>query len=140
MVGRLAGKVAIVTGASTGIGEGIAELFLKEGANTVICSRALVDIQKVADNIKSDSAEVMALQCDVTKSGEVENMVRRTIEKFGKLDILVKYWIFFLFGSGFFDGSVTAKGYAPFGGRTPRGRRYDDLLGIGHDDTEHFVI
>jgi NAD(P)-dependent dehydrogenase (short-subunit alcohol dehydrogenase family) len=89
MVGRLAGKVAIVTGASTGIGEGIAELFLKEGANTVICSRALVDIQKVADNIKSDSAEVMALQCDVTKSGEVENMVRRTIEKFGKLDILV---------------------------------------------------
>lgn len=89
MAGRLAGKVAIVTGGSTGIGKGIAELFLKEGANTVICSRSLEDIQKVASDISSDNAEVMALVCDVSRSDEVKDMVRKTIEKFGKLDILV---------------------------------------------------
>ena len=89
MAGRLAGKVAIVTGGSTGIGKGIAELFLKEGANTVICSRSLEDIQKVASDISSDNAEVMALVCDVSRSDEVKDMVRKTVEKFGKLDILV---------------------------------------------------
>jgi len=89
MAGRLAGKVAIVTGGSTGIGKGIAELFLKEGANTVICSRSLEDIQKVASDISSDNAEVMALVCDVSKSDEVKDMVKKTVEKFGKLDILV---------------------------------------------------
>ena len=89
MVGRLAGKVAIVTGGSTGIGKGIAELFLKEGANTVICSRSLENIQKVASDISSDNAEVMALVCDVSRSDEVKDMVRKTVEKFGKLDILV---------------------------------------------------
>jgi len=89
MAGRLAGKVAIVTGGSTGIGKGIAELFLKEGANTVICSRTLEDIQKAADKIKSDSAEVIALQCDVSNSDEVKDMVAKTVERFGKLDILV---------------------------------------------------
>jgi NAD(P)-dependent dehydrogenase (short-subunit alcohol dehydrogenase family) len=89
MAGRLTGKVAIVTGGSTGIGKGIAELFLKEGANTVICSRSLEDIQKVASDISSDNAEIMALACDVSKSDEVKNMVRKTVEKFGKLDILV---------------------------------------------------
>ena len=89
MAGRLAGKVAIVTGGSTGIGKGIAELFLKEGANTVICSRSLKDIQKVASDISSDNAEVMALVCDVSRSDEVKDMVRKTVEKFGKLDILV---------------------------------------------------
>ena len=89
MAGRLAGKVAIVTGGSTGIGKGIAELFLKEGANTVICSRSLEDIQKVASDNSSDNAEVMALVCDVSRSDEVKDMVRKTVEKFGKLDILV---------------------------------------------------
>lgn len=89
MVDRLKDKVAIVTGASTGIGEGIADLFLKEGANTVICSRKQEDVQKVAEKIKNDNAEVMALGCDVSKSDEVENMVKKTVEKFGKLDILV---------------------------------------------------
>ncbi len=89
MAGRLAGKVAIVTGGSTGIGKGIAELFLKEGANTVICSRSLGDIQKVASDISSNNAEVMALQCDVSRSNEVKDMVSKTVEKFGKLDILV---------------------------------------------------
>ena len=89
MAGRLAGKVAIVTGGSTGIGKGISELFLKEGANTVICSRSLEDIQKVASDISSDNAEVMALVCDVSRSDEVKDMVRKTVEKFGKLDILV---------------------------------------------------
>lgn len=89
MVDRLKGKVAIVTGASTGIGEGIADLFLKEGANTVICSRKQEDVEKVAEKIKTDTAEILAVGCDVAKSGEVEDLIKKTVEKFGKLDILV---------------------------------------------------
>jgi NAD(P)-dependent dehydrogenase (short-subunit alcohol dehydrogenase family) len=89
MVERLTDKVAIITGGSTGIGKGIAELFIKEGASTVLCSRSLKDIKKTVNEISSDNTKIMGLECDVSKSDEVKDLINRTVDRFGKIDILV---------------------------------------------------
>ena len=86
---RLAGKVAIITGGSRGIGKGIAKLFVREGANTVICGRSLEEAQHTASEIRGDSSKIMAISCDISKSKEVEDLVKKTVDEFGKLDILV---------------------------------------------------
>ncbi|XP_071740632.1 borneol dehydrogenase, mitochondrial-like [Rutidosis leptorrhynchoides] len=84
---RLAGKVAIITGAAQGIGECTARLFINHGAKVVI-----VDIQddlgqSVCENIGVEKASY--IHCDVTKEDEVEKAVNFTITKYGKLDIMI---------------------------------------------------
>ena len=87
MSGRLNGKVAIITGGSTGIGKGIAKIFAGEGAKVAICAR---DEKMLADALKEISSEsVIAVKCDVTKSADVKNLIDTTIENFGKLNVLV---------------------------------------------------
>jgi NAD(P)-dependent dehydrogenase (short-subunit alcohol dehydrogenase family) len=61
----------------------------KAGAKIVVSDVSLEDCQKVVDEIKREKGEAMAVKCDVTKKEEVEEMVKRTIEKWGKIDILV---------------------------------------------------
>jgi NAD(P)-dependent dehydrogenase (short-subunit alcohol dehydrogenase family) len=85
----LKGKVAIITGARRGMGRSHAIALAKEGAKVVVSDISLEDCQKVADEIKKMKGEAMAIKCDVTKKEEVEEMVRKTIEKWGKIDILV---------------------------------------------------
>ncbi len=87
MTDRLKNKVAIVTGGSTGIGEGIARIFATEGAKVVICSRNSDMLDAAINRIANPN--VAALRCDVSDAGDVEKMVNNTIKKFGKLDILV---------------------------------------------------
>ena len=86
---RLAGKVAIVTGGTTGIGNGIVELFAKEGAKIVTCSRTKEAVDKTVKQIKDMGGDITGLICDVTDSSQVKNLIDETVKTYGKLDILV---------------------------------------------------
>lgn len=77
---KLENKVAIVTGACSGIGKAIAEEFLKEGASVVFS-----DINEIQVN----SEKALFVKCDVSKSEEVNNLIEKTIKKFERIDIMV---------------------------------------------------
>jgi len=90
--GRLSGKIAVIVGGSRGIGEGIARDFAKEGARVVIiCSRTINRAQKIADelNQKYGPNRAIAIQANVTKEEDVERMIKKTVETFGGIDILI---------------------------------------------------
>jgi citronellol/citronellal dehydrogenase len=97
MAGTLAGKVAIITGASRGVGEYMAIEFAREGCNVVVAARTDAEgqsklegtILETARELESLGVRSMAVRCDVTHDDEIETMVRRTIEEFGQVDILV---------------------------------------------------
>ena len=84
--GRLAGKIAIVTGAAQGFGKGIAEEMHREGATVVIADMNLPGAQAVADELGAHAA---AVEVNVTDEDSVAAMVQKTVEQFGGLDILV---------------------------------------------------
>jgi dehydrogenase/reductase SDR family member 4 len=85
-VSRLADKVAIVTGASRGIGRSIAEVFAREGAAVVICGRK----QEALDKVASELAGCVApIACHVGRLDDLERLVDRTTREFGHIDILV---------------------------------------------------
>ncbi|WDC84340.1 3-oxoacyl-[acyl-carrier-protein] reductase [Caloramator sp. mosi_1] len=86
---RLQGKVAIITGAARGIGKATAEKFLKEGANVVICDINQEQVDTAVNELKAISENVLGVKVDVTNRAEVDEMVRLTVEKFGKIDCLV---------------------------------------------------
>jgi len=83
---RLAGKIAIVTGAASGFGEGIARKFVAEGARVIVADRDGDGARRVADALGPSADSVRA---DVTRAADVEAMVRTAIERFDGLDILV---------------------------------------------------
>ena len=87
---RLQGKVAIVTGASTGIGQGIAVRFAREGAVVVVdyIGEASVADATIA-KIKSFGGRVIAVRADVSDSEQVANLIAESVKSFGKLDIIV---------------------------------------------------
>jgi NAD(P)-dependent dehydrogenase (short-subunit alcohol dehydrogenase family) len=85
----LKGKIAIVTGARRGMGKSHALTLAKAGAKVVVCDISKQDCQKVVEEIEKAGGEGLALKCDVTKKEEVEEMVKKTVERFGKIDILV---------------------------------------------------
>jgi NAD(P)-dependent dehydrogenase (short-subunit alcohol dehydrogenase family) len=86
---RLKGKVAIVTGASSGIGEGTAELFAKEGATVVLTARRVDRLNALAEKINKAGSQALVVPGDVTKVADVKNVIEQTIKTFGKIDILV---------------------------------------------------
>lgn len=83
---RLTGKVAIVTGAASGMGKAIAELYAQEGAKVVISDMNLDGAKHVAENI---SGEVIAIQTDVTSEEALQQLFDETVKAFGQVDILV---------------------------------------------------
>src|SRR5438477_838702 len=88
--GKLNGKVAVVTGASKGIGAGIAKEFASEGASVVVnYASAKSDADKVVDEITKCGGKAVAVQANVAKKSEVERLFAETEKAFGKIDILV---------------------------------------------------
>ena len=86
---RLKGKVAIVTGSTSGIGIGIATLFAAEGAKVVICGRREAKGQAVVDRIREAGGEAVYHFMDITVQESIEQLFADTAEQFGKIDILV---------------------------------------------------
>lgn len=88
-MGRLKDKVAIVTGSTSGIGVGIARLYAAEGAKVVICGRREEKGQAVVDSITKEGGEAWYHFMDMTSTESVEKLFADTVEKFGKIDVLV---------------------------------------------------
>jgi NAD(P)-dependent dehydrogenase (short-subunit alcohol dehydrogenase family) len=86
---KLKNKVAIVTGASKGIGKGIAMSFAKEGASVVLASRSLDVLETIAQDIKKTGGEAMAVSVDVRKVESINDMVKKAVDRYGRLDLLV---------------------------------------------------
>lgn len=85
----LQNKVAIITGASRGIGKAIAEAFAREGADLALVARNAEDLERVAVDIREAGRECLVVQTDVTKEHDIKQAVAKTVERFGKIDILV---------------------------------------------------
>ncbi len=86
---NLKDKVAIVTGARQGMGRTDVLTLAKAGAKVVVSDISLEDCEKVVEEIKKEGGEAIAIQCDVSKKKEVDEMVKETVKKWGKVDILV---------------------------------------------------
>lgn len=93
-MGKMDGLVAIVTGASRGLGRAIAKEYAREGARVVACARAQSPtglsgtLEQTADAIRVDGGEVLPLACDVTDEAQVGDMVDQAMAKFGQIDVL----------------------------------------------------
>ena len=85
----LKGKVALITGASQGIGKAIALTLAEEGCNLAICARRKEALDSSAKEIRGKGVEVLAIQSDVTKPEDNKNFVSQAAKKFGRIDILV---------------------------------------------------
>ncbi len=86
---RLAGKVALITGGGTGIGRAIALAFAREGAGVAVAGRRVEKIREVAREIQKEGGAGFAMECDVTRAVDVERAVKGTVERFGRLNVLV---------------------------------------------------
>ena len=87
---RLKNKVAIVTGGASGFGEGIVKRFAKEGAHVLVADNNIEGAKKVASEINKDGGNAIACRVDVSDSQQTKEMVDRSCEAFGKLDILIQ--------------------------------------------------
>ncbi|GAA0877160.1 SDR family oxidoreductase [Algoriphagus jejuensis] len=85
----LDGKVALITGASKGIGFGIAEIFAAAGAKVVISSRRQQTLDERANFLKSQGYEATGIECNVSNMSELPSLVEQTVAKYGTIDILV---------------------------------------------------
>lgn len=88
-MGRLTGKVAIVTGSSSGIGKAIALRYGAEGARVVVTARRLALCEQTVDRITAKGGEARAIQTDVADEQQVERLIAETVKHYGKLDVLV---------------------------------------------------
>jgi NAD(P)-dependent dehydrogenase (short-subunit alcohol dehydrogenase family) len=88
-MGQLQDRIAVITGASTGIGQSIAAAFAAEGTKTVLASRSREKLEVVANEIRSAGGTVNVVPTDVTAEDEVIDLFRQTLDTFGRVDILV---------------------------------------------------
>jgi NAD(P)-dependent dehydrogenase (short-subunit alcohol dehydrogenase family) len=89
IVTRLSGKVALITGGGTGIGRAIALAFAREGASVAVAGRRLEKLCEVIGEIQKQGGAGLALECDVTRAVDVARAVKGTVERFGRLNVLV---------------------------------------------------
>ena len=86
---KLQDKVVVITGASMGIGEAIAKLFLQEGARLVLCARDLSRTEAAAQRIGATNDTAHCVSCDVGKRDQVDALMQAAVKKFGRIDVLV---------------------------------------------------
>ena len=96
-MGKLDGKIAIITGAGTGIGKGIARAFANEGASLVLASRNKSKLDETALELKDTPGKIIVIPTDVTVEQQVIALFDRTMDEFGRVDIMVN-------NAGVFDG------------------------------------
>ena len=96
-MGKLDGKVALITGGNKGIGKGIACGLAEEGATLVLAARGVEELNQTAEELREGGTTVLAVPTDVTDEAQIEALFERTMETFDYLDILVN-------NSGAFDG------------------------------------
>ena len=82
-------KVVVITGASSGIGEALAKRFALAGAKVVIAARNIGKLNKLAEELSKDAAEVLSVKTDVSSESECRNLINETVIKFGGIDILI---------------------------------------------------
>lgn len=83
------GKVILVTGASSGLGKQMAEAFAKQGGDVVIVARRLEKLEELAKIIEGYGVKCLPLKCDVTDTEQINSVVEKAIQEFGKIDVLV---------------------------------------------------
>ena len=83
------GRVAVITGASSGLGRQMANAFAKEGADLVIMARNVGKLKEVEKELEEYGGKVLAIKCDVTKTDEIKEAVKETLKEFDKVDILI---------------------------------------------------
>jgi NAD(P)-dependent dehydrogenase (short-subunit alcohol dehydrogenase family) len=96
-MGKLKGKVALVTGGNKGIGKGIAAGLAAEGAALVLTARGEPELRRTAEELAAHGTQVLPVPADVTDERQVQELFGRCLERFGRLDILVN-------NAGAFDG------------------------------------
>jgi NAD(P)-dependent dehydrogenase (short-subunit alcohol dehydrogenase family) len=87
MTNALEGKIGLVTGGTTGIGRDTAVLFAKAGARVVVAGRREVEGQETVELIRAAGGDGLFVKTDVSKASDVETLVKKTVEKFGRLDV-----------------------------------------------------
>lgn len=88
-MGRLDGKVVVVTGASKGIGRAIAFAFAAVGAKVVLAARTRETLEQVTDELRESGAEALAVPTDVTNVDAVKQLIQRTLDAYQRVDILI---------------------------------------------------
>ncbi len=86
---NLNGKIAVVTGASSGLGKDAAIAYAKEGANVCLLARRIEKIESLAKELESLGVKAIALKCDATNEDEVKSVIEDIINRFGRIDILL---------------------------------------------------
>lgn len=89
MSDNIAGKVIVITGASSGMGEAAARHLAANGAKVVLAARRLDRIEAIASELKQQGKEATAVQVDVAKYEDVENLIRVTVKAYGRVDVLI---------------------------------------------------
>jgi NAD(P)-dependent dehydrogenase (short-subunit alcohol dehydrogenase family) len=88
-VTRLAGKMAVITGGGTGIGQAIALAFAREGARVAVAGRRMAKLQETVQLLREAGNDAVALECDVTQAADTERVVKAAEDAFGKVNVLV---------------------------------------------------
>lgn len=89
MSGEIAGKVIVITGASSGLGEAAARLLAKEGASVVLGARRLDRLQSLVRELTANDGKAAASATDVTDPAQVRNLVELAVQKFGRIDVMI---------------------------------------------------
>jgi NAD(P)-dependent dehydrogenase (short-subunit alcohol dehydrogenase family) len=89
MVGRLAGKIALITGSSRGIGAAVAERFAREGSHVVLAARTVGGLEEVDDKIRAQGGSATLVPLDLRDFVKIDELAAALFDRYGRLDILI---------------------------------------------------